>query len=250
MNHARLMHTTFNRHFFGMNFDDPALRRGRRVTVRQWEQAVLFRHGAQVDTLGPGAHRRWGGGYTYRAVDMRPWVLQVPTQEIPMADGVNVKVTVAGRVAVVDPGVFVTAAQDPTAALYLAVQVAVRELIARTTVDQLLAARDNTGVQLAAGVRGVAELGLMLDQLELKDIVLPPDLKRAQAQVLVARAEGQAALERARGETAALRNLANAARLCADNPALLQLRLVQQLETSTGHTVVLAGSSFDAVTRR
>lgn len=99
-------------------------------------------------------------------------------------------------------------------------------------------------------MRGVAELGLVLDQLELKDVVLPADLKRAQAQVLVARAEGQAALERARGETAALRNLANAARLCADNPALLQLRLVQQLETSSGHTVVMAGSPLDPITRR
>ncbi|MCA1706792.1 MAG: hypothetical protein LC808_27445 [Actinobacteria bacterium] len=55
----------------------------------------------------------------------------------------------------------------------------------------------------------------------------------------MARAEGLAALERARGETAALRNLANAARLCADNPALLQLRLLQQLSTGSGHTVVI-----------
>ena len=79
----------------------------------------------------------------------------------------------------------------------------------------------------------------MLEQLELKDIVLPADLKRAQAQVLMARAEGLAALERARGETAALRNLADAARLCAGNPALLQLRLLQQLATGPGHTVVI-----------
>lgn len=141
MDHARLMQATLNRNFINVGFDDPALRRGRRVTVRAWERAVLFRYGAHVDTLGPGAHRRWTGGFTLRRVDMRPWVLQVPTQEIPTADGVNVKVTVAGRVAVSEAAVFITAAQDPTAALYLAVQVAVRELIANTSVDQLLAAR-------------------------------------------------------------------------------------------------------------
>ena len=78
-----------------------------------------------------------------------------------------------------------------------------------------------------------------MEQLELKDIVLPGELKRAQAELLVARAKAASDLERARGETAALRSLANAARLAADNPTLLQLRLLQQLETSTGHTVVI-----------
>lgn len=73
----------------------------------------------------------------------------------------------------------------------------------------------------------------------MKDIILPGELKRAQTEVLVARAQGTAALERARGETAALRSLANAARMATDTPALIQLRLIQQLEASTGHTVVI-----------
>ena len=88
-------------------------------------------------------------------------------------------------------------------------------------------------------MHGIDALGITIEQLELKDIVLPAELKRAQAEVLVARAQGLAALERARGETAALRNLANAARLVADNPALLDLRLLQQLATTSGHTVVI-----------
>lgn len=90
---------------------------------------------------------------------------------------------------------------------------------------------------------GGAEVGLRVEQVELKDIVLPADLRRAQAQVLIARADGEAALERARGETAALRSLANAARLATDQPALLQLRLLQQLAATTGHTVVIGGQA-------
>jgi regulator of protease activity HflC (stomatin/prohibitin superfamily) len=57
--------------------------------------------------------------------------------------------------------------------------------------------------------------------------------------VVLAQKEGQAALERARGETAALRNLANAARMVNENPSLIQLRLLQQLGTSTGNTIIL-----------
>ena len=46
-------------------------------------------------------------------------------------------------------------------------------------------------------------------------------------------------MEKARGETAALRNLANAARMITDNPNLMQLRLLQQLAGSSGNTIVL-----------
>ena len=162
----------------------------------------------------------------------------------------TVKVTVAGRVCVVDPVAYVTASQDPLGSLYLAVQVALRELVALGSVDELLARRSDVSGQLRGAVRGIDDLGLAVEQLELKDIVLPADLKGAQAQVLIARSEGVAALERARGETAALRSLANAARLCADNPALLQLRLLQQLSTGPAHTVVIGTPPLGTPERR
>jgi regulator of protease activity HflC (stomatin/prohibitin superfamily) len=53
----------------------------------------------------------------------------------------------------------------------------------------------------------------------VKDVMFPAELKRAFADTLKAKQEGQAALERARGESAALRNLANAARVLEGNPA-------------------------------
>ena len=224
---------------FGYSTAAERARRGRRHVVNEWERGLLFRNGALVRTLGPGAYRVWRSGYALRVVDLRPWILLVPTQEVPTADGVTVKVTVAGRVRVIDPVAYVTATQQPVPSLYLAVQVALRELVAQTTVDDLVAGRADGGGRLLGMVGGVDELGVALDQLELKDIVLPADLKRAQAQVLIARAEGVAALERARGETAALRNLVNAARLCAEQPALLQLRLLQQLAAGPQHTVVI-----------
>jgi regulator of protease activity HflC (stomatin/prohibitin superfamily) len=222
------------------------VRPGRLLAVDQWERALLFRAGALVATLGPGGHRRWRSKYTIRRVDLRPWVLTVPTQEVPTADGVNVKVTVAGRAQVVDAVAFVTAVQDPHAALYLAVQVALREIVAGHSVEELLTGRAELGAELTGAVRGLDELGLAVDSLELKDVGLPADLKRARAEVLVARAQGLAALERARGETAALRSLANAARQAEGSPALLQLRLLQVAATP-GHTVVIGAPALTTV---
>ena len=53
--------------------------------------------------LGPGPYRRFQRGFALRRVDVRPWVLPVPMQEIPTADGLTVKVSVVGRARVIDP---------------------------------------------------------------------------------------------------------------------------------------------------
>ena len=79
--------------------------------------------------------------------------------------------------------------------------------------------------------------------------MLPGELKRSFASVIVARKEGEASLERARAETAALRGLANAGRTLADNPGLLQLRILQELGASSGNTVVF-GAGDGAIPRR
>jgi regulator of protease activity HflC (stomatin/prohibitin superfamily) len=69
--------------------------------------------------------------------------------------------------------------------------------------------------------------------------MVPATARRAFSQVVKAQKEGQAALERARGETAALRRLANAAKMIEDNPNLLQLRALQSIADSTGNTLPL-----------
>lgn len=78
----------------------------------------------------------------------------------------------------------------------------------------------------------------MAHSVELKDVILPAELKKAFSETVRARQEGQAALERARGESAALRNLANAARLLDDNPSLMNLRVLQSLAAAqNGNTL-------------
>jgi len=69
--------------------------------------------------------------------------------------------------------------------------------------------------------------------------MFPGKLKEIFAQVINAKKEGLAALEKARGETAALRSLANAAKMIENNPNLMQLRLLQTLGQSSGNTLIL-----------
>ena len=101
--------------------------------------------------------------------------------------------------------------------------------------------------QLSAALReGVAPItaafGVELGNVGVKDVVLPGEVKRMLAQEAEAERAGRAALIAARSETATTRNLVNAARLMADNPALMRLKEIQSLAEvarEPGNTVVL-----------
>jgi regulator of protease activity HflC (stomatin/prohibitin superfamily) len=141
---------------------------------------------------------------------------------------------------VANPATAINTQSSFEAALYSDLQLAVRQIIASEPIDSLLEQRPQMGARLMELAAPKAEqLGLALERVDVKDLTLPGELKKLFTQVTKARQEGLAALERARGETAALRNLANAARLVSDNPALMQLRLLQVVGEQSGNTVVL-----------
>ncbi|MFV0525293.1 MAG: slipin family protein [Acidimicrobiales bacterium] len=212
---------------------DRPLRLGQRATVNPWQRGVLLRRGKLIGEVGPGSFRCWRTGTVLRRVDTRPSVVTVRGQEMYTADGVSVKATATALVRIVDVTEHITGTGDPQEVLHLAVQLALRQVTNARTVDELLEQRAGLGAELSGALGDLTGTGAVVDHADVKDLVLPADLRRAQVEVLVARASGRAALERARGETAALRNLTNAARLLADQPALLQLRALDHSDTTT-----------------
>lgn len=125
--------------------------------------------------------------------------------------------------------------------LYNIAQLALRNVVSGIAAEALLMQRLDIAPQLLARVQpDTAKIGIIVHAVDVKDVMLPAELKRAYGDVLKAKQEGQAALERARGESAALRNLANAARVLEGNPALMNLRVLQSLATAqnSGNTLV------------
>jgi regulator of protease activity HflC (stomatin/prohibitin superfamily) len=211
-----------------------------RVTIFEYEKGLKYRKGKFDKILGPGAHLVYSPWSVVREVDIRPRFITIPGQEVLTSDGVTLKVSLAARFEVSEPEVAVNKSQDYVQALYLILQLALREIVGQATIDEVLADRRQFGDRLMELTGApVAELGLNLLSVNVKDIMFPGELKKIFAQVVQAKQEGLAALERARGETAALRNLANAAKLANDNPALLQLRLLQQFGASEGNSLIL-----------
>lgn len=221
-----------------------------RVVVTEWERVLVYRDGRFEVELGPGRHRvRFWRRRTVR-VTVRPRLLVVPVQEVLTADGLSVKVSLTSTVRVAEARTWHEAVDVPDAFLYAALQVALREAVATRTLDELLADRAEVPALMLAAVAPTAQaVGLAVDQLALRDVVVPAELRRAAADVATARAQGLATLERARSEVAATRALANAAKLVHAQPGLLQLRTLQAIEAG-GATVVLASDPGAAAVGR
>ena len=211
-----------------------------RVTVYEFQRALRYRKGRFLSVLGPGQYWILEPRTTVTPVDVRPNFITLMGQEVLTADGVPLKVSVAANYEMSDPQLAINGQANFAQALYLLLQLAVREVISTSKADALLENRAG----FAEKIRALAEpqvqnLGLKLLTADLKDLMISGDLKKSFAQVVKARKEGEAALERARGETAALRSLANAARMLQDNPQLVQLRMLQAMGESGGNTLVV-----------
>jgi len=208
-------------------------------TVFEYQRGLLYRDGKFRRILPPGRHWLFRAWESVNKVDIREVTVTIPGQEVLTSDNVSVKASLALRFRVEDPALAVNRMASYRDALYLAAQVAARDIVGSMEVEELLAKRMEIGKRLLDNCRPAAQaMGIDLIAADIKDVMFPGELKNIFAQVVNARKEGQAALERARGESAALRNLANAARLLDENPNLRHLRLFQVLEKNSGNTIV------------
>ena len=193
--------------------------------------AGLLYHGGKLsETLAAGRHVRWGRHYRLVQSDVRKTLLTVAGQEVLSADNVGVKLSIVLTMQIGDAAKSVLTADNHTAHIYSATQTAIRAIVAGVTMNALLTQRVAIGAQIRVLIAAQAEaVGVEIHAAEVRDVMLPAELRKAFSDTLKAKQEGQAALERARGESAALRNLANAARLIENQPALATLRFLQTL---------------------
>ena len=136
---------------------------------------------------------------------------------------------------------FIASAGGHTALHWLVAAAAV-EVVASRTLEQILADQALVGDAIQAKLAD-AIAGASVERILLTGINLPPETRKMFTDVERAKMEAQAGLERARGEQAALRVLANAARLVTDNPALGNLRLLQAIEASKSATTIVIGDA-------
>lgn len=215
----------------------------RRIIVNEFQVGLLYKKGVFIRELSAGAYWVWTPTDSINVVDVRRATLTLSGQEVVTADNVGIKFSCLLIYRVADAKKAINESQGWYQEIYAYVQLALRDVISTLKLDEILAARSTLGDQLVELVKPkAAEIGIEMSMVQIKDIILPSEIKKIYSELIRAQKEGAVALERARGEQAALRNLANAARLIEDNPALMNLRILQSLASQSGQnapTIIL-----------
>lgn len=217
-----------------------------KLTVYEWQSALLYRGGRFKRTLGPGTYRFFSPPHTWFIFDRRPQFLTVPAQDVLSRDALGVKITVMAEFEIEDPAKLVrsfpvTSQHDVVNAIYPLIQLPIREAAASYTLDEIIQNRDALPELVrAANVERLGNAGVKLTKVSVRDIMVAKELRDAYAANAIAQKTATATLERARGEVAAMRALANAARMAQGNPELMQLRALQAMQSSEGrHTFIV-----------
>jgi len=197
--------------------------------------------------LGPGRHAAWTVRRKVQlsVIDTREKQLAVNGQEVMTRDHVSLRLNLVAAWRVADVRRLATVARAPDEVLYVAVQLAAREAVSTRTLDELLAAREQLGLQLVPTVRERAQsVGLELLDLGVKDLVLPGEMKTLLNRVIEAQKEAEANVILRREETAATRSMAQTAKVLAENPLLVRLKELEaykELAAKVGQVHVVLG---------
>jgi regulator of protease activity HflC (stomatin/prohibitin superfamily) len=197
---------------------------------------LLIVDGALVRVLEPGPHAFWKYQRSLKVelVDRRVQAMEVAGQEILTRDKVSLRVNLTALWQVLDVVTARGTLKDFAEFAYKELQFALREAVGARTLDELLGDKGTLDRDIGAAVRAkVAEHGLAIHSVGVKDVILPGEMKTILNQVVEAEKVAQANLIKRREETAATRSLLNTARLMDENPTLLRLKELETLEKVT-----------------
>ena len=195
----------------------------------EYERGVVFRLGKLTRAKGPGLVFLVPYGFErMRKMDLRIIALDIAPQDTITKDNVSCTVNAVVYFRVVDPAKAVVEVEDYYFATSQIAQTTLRSVVGQSELDELLAQRE----RINEIVRRIIDLetdpwGIEVTSVEIKDIDLPKEMKRAMAKQAEAERERRGKVIAAEGEFQASRKLASAAQTLSEHPTALQLRFLQ-----------------------
>ena len=200
--------------------------------LREYERGVVFRLGRlrEGGAKGPGIILLWPIIDKMVRMDLRVVTIDVPKQEIMTRDNVPATVDAVVYFRVVDPNAAVVKVENFWRATSLVAQTTLRSVLGQSELDELLAHRDKINATLQEIIdRQTDPWGVKVTSVEIKDVALPEEMKRAMAKQAEAERERRAKIVNAEGEYQAAEKMAQAASVLAKEPIALQLRYLQTM---------------------
>jgi len=210
--------------------------------INQYEKGVRFTFGKFTSIMEPGWRIVWPIVQGYERVDVRVKAVDVPDQNTITRDNVTVKVNAVIYYRVNDANKAIIEVEDFRYAISQYAQTTMRNIVGEVTLDELLSSRD----KIAERIREIVDKetdawGLQVQNVELKDVSLPPDMERTIGKQAEAEREKRAVIINSEGELAAAANIAKAAMMLAESPGALHLRTLQSvndMSSDQSNTVV------------
>jgi regulator of protease activity HflC (stomatin/prohibitin superfamily) len=210
--------------------------------LRQYERGVTFFLGRFWGTKGPGLIFLPAGFAGQKRVSLRIVAMDIPPQDVITRDNVSVKVNAVLYMRVADPAKAVIEIEDYLYATSQLAQTTLRSVLGEVELDELLADREKINAVLKRIIdERTDQWGIEVSAVEVKDVDLPDQMKRAMARQAEAERERRAKVIAAQGELQASETLAQAARTLAAEPTSLQLRYLQtvtEIATENNSTTI------------
>lgn len=207
------------------------------VTAPEGHVVLRWVNGALEKVLGPGRAAAWNVAQkvVLTVIDARERVLAVNAQEVMTKDRVTLRLNLSVTFKVADPRRLATVAREPDEVIYLALQLAAREAVGSRTLDELLGGRESLTEILGPAVALRAEVvGLSVVTVGVKDLILPGEMKTLLNRVIEAQKEAEANVILRREETAAVRSMAQTAKVLGESPLLLRLKELEAYKDLAG----------------
>ena len=198
--------------------------------INEYERGVKFTLGKYSKMMEPGWRLVFPIFQSYKKVDVRTKVDDVPEQEAITKDNVSVKINAVIYYKVFDASLAVLAVEDFYYATAQLAQTTMRNIVGSVTLDELLSERE----KVSGAIKDIIDAetdpwGIKVENVELKDISLTNEMKRVIARAAEAEREKQAVITKSQGEAEAAENLAVAAKKLSENPGALHLRTLETI---------------------
>ena len=212
--------------------------------INEYERGIKFKFGKFSKIMKPGWRLVFPIIHSYKKVDIRTKAVDVPEQEAITRDNVSIKINAVLYYKVFDASKAVLAVQNYNYAVGQLAQTTMRNIVGSVSLDELLTEREKLSAEICKIVDTETDpWGIKVENVELKDIALPEEMKRVIAKVAEAEREKQAVITKAAGEVEAANNLAQAANIMGTTPGALHLRTLStlnDLSSDQSNTVVFA----------
>jgi regulator of protease activity HflC (stomatin/prohibitin superfamily) len=199
--------------------------------AKQWERAIVLRLGRYVGLRGPGLF--WIVPFVdsvTRWIDQRVITTSFAAEETLTSDTVPVNVDAVLFWLVYDPEKAALEVQEYQQAVSWAAQTALRDIIGRTSLTDLLRGRERIEEELQKLIDSRSNpWGVTVQSVEMRDVVIPESLQDAMSREAQASREKQARVILGQAEVEIANSFAKAAESYHNNPTALHLRAMNML---------------------